>query len=196
MASKFILSPKSPSCELRHYHPNVRLCANVVTHCASSRRLYLRVSSARRLLYPHTFIQQSTLARVAASNVCSLFSLPHCSLEQQHAQLCAGIRRNRAPRHQIANRAQHDSRHAEGAIPRSGRQQEDVSNTRSSIVGYNSPNVSHPNLSFSSHVQFSIASAQEIQQESHIRVLSKNLYSHGREPVSYGVLDRRMVSKT
>lgn len=39
----------------------------------------------------------------------------------------------------------------------------------------------------------SLASAQEIEQEAHIRVLSKNLYSHGREPVSYGVLDLRMV---
>lgn len=38
-----------------------------------------------------------------------------------------------------------------------------------------------------------MASAEEIQQEAHIRVLSKNLYSHGREPVTYGLLDRRMV---
>lgn len=46
---------------------------------------------------------------------------------------------------------------------------------------------------FSSHVQFGMASAEEIQQEAHIRVVSKNLYAQGREPVSYGVLDRRMV---
>lgn len=45
----------------------------------------------------------------------------------------------------------------------------------------------------SSHVQFGMASAEEIQQEAHIRVVSKNLYAQGREPVSYGVLDRRMV---
>lgn len=47
---------------------------------------------------------------------------------------------------------------------------------------------------FSSHVQFGMASAEEIQQEAHIRVVSKNLYAQGREPVSYGVLDRRMVN--
>lgn len=46
----------------------------------------------------------------------------------------------------------------------------------------------------SSHVQFGIASPEEIQQEAHIRVLSKNLYSQGREPVTYGLLDRRMVT--
>lgn len=45
----------------------------------------------------------------------------------------------------------------------------------------------------SSHVQFGMASAEEIQQEAHIRVVSKNLYGQGREPVSFGVLDRRMV---
>ena len=43
-----------------------------------------------------------------------------------------------------------------------------------------------------SHVQFGMSSAEEIQQEAHIRVLSKNLYSQGRQPVTYGVLDRRM----
>lgn len=46
----------------------------------------------------------------------------------------------------------------------------------------------------SSHVQFGMASAEEIQQEAHIRVVSKNLYAQGREPVPYGVLDRRMVT--
>lgn len=49
-------------------------------------------------------------------------------------------------------------------------------------------------VAYSSHVQFGMASAEEIQQEAHIRVVSKNLYAQGREPVSYGVLDRRMVS--
>lgn len=39
-----------------------------------------------------------------------------------------------------------------------------------------------------------MACPEEIQQEAHIRVVSKNLYAQGREPVSYGVLDRRMVS--
>lgn len=43
---------------------------------------------------------------------------------------------------------------------------------------------------------FGMASAEEIQQEAHIRVVSKNLYAQGREPVSYGVLDRRMVFKS
>lgn len=37
-------------------------------------------------------------------------------------------------------------------------------------------------------------SPEEIQQEAHIRVVSKNLYSDGRQPVAYGVLDRQMVS--
>lgn len=36
-------------------------------------------------------------------------------------------------------------------------------------------------------------SPEEIQQEAHIRVVSKNLYSDGRQPVAYGVLDRQMV---
>ncbi|CAD7087568.1 unnamed protein product [Hermetia illucens] len=43
-----------------------------------------------------------------------------------------------------------------------------------------------------SHVQFRMDSAQEIQQESHIRIISKNLYAGNRQPVPYGVLDRRM----
>lgn len=51
-------------------------------------------------------------------------------------------------------------------------------------------------LSFSSHVQFGMDSPQEIQQEAHIRVVSKNLYSDGRLPVPYGVLDRQMVGIT
>lgn len=48
----------------------------------------------------------------------------------------------------------------------------------------------------SSHVIFGMNSAEEIQQEAHMRVLSKNLYSQGRDPVGYGVLDRRMVSNS
>lgn len=48
-------------------------------------------------------------------------------------------------------------------------------------------------FSFRSHVQFGIDSPEEIQQEAHIRIVSKNLYSDGRQPVAYGVLDRQMV---
>ncbi|GAB0091474.1 DNA-directed RNA polymerase [Sergentomyia squamirostris] len=45
-----------------------------------------------------------------------------------------------------------------------------------------------------SKVKFSMDSAEMIQQESHIQVVSKNLYNQeqGRVPVVYGVLDRRM----
>ncbi|XP_075154663.1 RNA polymerase III subunit A [Haematobia irritans] len=43
-----------------------------------------------------------------------------------------------------------------------------------------------------SHVQFSISSPEEIQQESQLRIVSKNLYQAQRQPVPYGVLDRRM----
>lgn len=50
------------------------------------------------------------------------------------------------------------------------------------------------NKTFRSHVQFGMSSPEEIQQEAHIRIVSKNLYSDGRQPVAYGVLDRRMVS--
>lgn len=46
---------------------------------------------------------------------------------------------------------------------------------------------------FRSHVQFGINSPEEIQQEAHIRIVSKNLYNDGRQPVPYGVLDRQMV---
>lgn len=46
-----------------------------------------------------------------------------------------------------------------------------------------------------SKVQFGMNSADMIQQESHIQVVSKNLYNQEqlRVPVAYGVLDRRMV---
>lgn len=47
-----------------------------------------------------------------------------------------------------------------------------------------------------SHVQFGIDSPEEIQQEAHIRIVSKNLYNDGRQPVPYGVLDRQMVCMT
>lgn len=47
-----------------------------------------------------------------------------------------------------------------------------------------------------SHVQFGIASPEEIQQEAHIRIVSKNLYNDGRQPVPYGVLDRQMVGSS
>ncbi|XP_055844641.1 DNA-directed RNA polymerase III subunit RPC1 [Episyrphus balteatus] len=43
-----------------------------------------------------------------------------------------------------------------------------------------------------SHVQFCINSPEEIQQEAHLRIVSKNLYQGQREPVPYGVLDKKM----
>jgi hypothetical protein len=48
---------------------------------------------------------------------------------------------------------------------------------------------------FSSHVCFGVDSPQQIQQQAHIHVVAKNLYSQDtqRTPVPYGVLDRRMV---
>jgi hypothetical protein len=47
----------------------------------------------------------------------------------------------------------------------------------------------------SSHVCFGVDSPQQIQQQAHIHVVAKNLYSQDtqRTPVQYGVLDRRMV---
>jgi len=44
-------------------------------------------------------------------------------------------------------------------------------------------------------VCFGIDSPQQIQQQAHIHVVAKNLYSQDtqRTPVPYGVLDRRMV---
>lgn len=41
-------------------------------------------------------------------------------------------------------------------------------------------------------MQFSISSPEEIQQESQLRIVSKNLYQAQRQPVPYGVLDKRM----
>ena len=42
---------------------------------------------------------------------------------------------------------------------------------------------------------FGVDSPQQIQQQAHIHVVAKNLYSQDtqRSPVQYGVLDRRMV---
>ncbi|KAH8399848.1 hypothetical protein KR215_003442, partial [Drosophila sulfurigaster] len=48
----------------------------------------------------------------------------------------------------------------------------------------------------SSHVQFGVSGADEIQQESLVRIISKNLYQAQRQPVPYGVLDRRMGIST
>ncbi|XP_067637173.1 DNA-directed RNA polymerase III subunit RPC1 isoform X2 [Eurosta solidaginis] len=47
-----------------------------------------------------------------------------------------------------------------------------------------------------SHVQFCISSPEEIQQESQLRIVSKNLYQGQRQPVPYGVLDKRMGVST
>ncbi|XP_034655414.1 DNA-directed RNA polymerase III subunit RPC1 [Drosophila subobscura] len=47
-----------------------------------------------------------------------------------------------------------------------------------------------------SHVQFGISGADEIQQESLVRITSKNLYQGQRQPVPSGVLDRRMGIST
>lgn len=41
-------------------------------------------------------------------------------------------------------------------------------------------------------MQFGISAADEIQQESLVRIISKNLYQGQRQPVPFGVLDRRM----
>ncbi|XP_068158672.1 DNA-directed RNA polymerase III subunit RPC1 [Drosophila tropicalis] len=47
-----------------------------------------------------------------------------------------------------------------------------------------------------SHVQFGVSGADQIQQESLVRIISKNLYQAQRQPVPYGVLDRRMGIST
>ena len=46
-----------------------------------------------------------------------------------------------------------------------------------------------------SHVTFGIMSADQMRQQAHIQVVSKDLYSRdgSRKPVAYGVLDRKMV---
>ena len=60
---------------------------------------------------------------------------------------------------------------------------------------YQMPHTQMLNILFSrSHVSFGIDSAELIQQEAHLHVVSKNLYNQDvtRTPVSFGVLDRRM----
>ena len=51
---------------------------------------------------------------------------------------------------------------------------------------------------YRSHVTFGLFSSNDIQKQAHIHVVSKNLYREDaqRSPVSYGVLDRRMVITT
>lgn len=45
-----------------------------------------------------------------------------------------------------------------------------------------------------SHVTFCVDSPSEIQQQSHIQIVSKNLYCQDpqRTPIPHGLLDRRM----
>lgn len=49
---------------------------------------------------------------------------------------------------------------------------------------------------FSAQVSFGIESAESMQQQAHIHVVSKNLYNQDvqRTPVPYGVLDKRLVN--
>lgn len=83
-----------------------------------------------------------------------------------------------------------NTKNAERAISRSGCYQKDVKYLEFVIA----KTFGEIFFSFySSHVQFGLDSPDEIQQEAHIRVVSKNLYSDGRQPVPYGVLDRQMV---
>lgn len=48
-----------------------------------------------------------------------------------------------------------------------------------------------------SHVTFGLMTADQMRQQAHIHVVSKNLYSQDgtRKPVQHGVLDHRMVSE-
>jgi hypothetical protein len=48
---------------------------------------------------------------------------------------------------------------------------------------------------YRSHICFGIQSAEQMRQQAHIQVVSKNLYSQDTKhtPLSYGVLDHRMV---
>ena len=50
---------------------------------------------------------------------------------------------------------------------------------------------------YRSHVTFGIMSANEMSQQAHIQVVSKNLYTQDgtRKHVQYGVLDHKMVVK-
>lgn len=45
-----------------------------------------------------------------------------------------------------------------------------------------------------SHVHFGMDSPEMMQQEAHIQIIAKNLYQDlNREPIPYGVLDKKMV---
>lgn len=50
---------------------------------------------------------------------------------------------------------------------------------------------------FRSHICFGMKSAEQMRQQAHIQVVSKNLYSQdtSHTPLSYGVLDHRMVRR-
>lgn len=50
-------------------------------------------------------------------------------------------------------------------------------------------------INFSSHVTFGVESAESMQQQAILQVVSKNLYNQDpqRTPIPYGVLDPRMV---
>ncbi len=50
-------------------------------------------------------------------------------------------------------------------------------------------------LFYRSHICFGMKSAEQMRQQAHIQVVSKNLYSQDTKhtPLSYGVLDHRMV---
>lgn len=48
---------------------------------------------------------------------------------------------------------------------------------------------------YRSHICFGMKSAEQMRQQAHIQVVSKNLYSQDTKhtPLPYGVLDHRMV---
>lgn len=54
-----------------------------------------------------------------------------------------------------------------------------------------------PLSSYRSHICFGMKSADQMRQQAHIQVVSKNLYSQDTKhsPLPYGVLDHRMVWK-
>ena len=49
---------------------------------------------------------------------------------------------------------------------------------------------------YRSHICFGMKSAEQMRQQAHIQVVSKNLYSQDTKhtPLPYGVLDHRMVA--
>lgn len=51
------------------------------------------------------------------------------------------------------------------------------------------------NSVYRSHICFGMKSAEQMRQQAHIQVVSKNLYSQDTKhtPLPYGVLDHRMV---